>query len=683
MISSYFGRDTLSSGEAMLAALLIGLAFGWALERAGFGSSRRLAGIFYFRDMTVLKVMFTAVVVAMLGLEYLRRLGWVADEQLFFMPSIYGAQAVGGLILGIGFALGGWCPGTAAVGLASGKWDALVFLGGAVLGSVLFNEVFGSVSGLYTWGESGVQFAWQGLGISSSLFALLLTLVAVGCFWGAEYIERRRSGAGQYLGSPFLQAFSVALVVVAAGLMILPKSTPDAGAAPSPATGPLTESNLLQAIEAAQDHIEPEELADRLLGGEKGLMVVDVRPAEEFAVFHLRGAVNIPLAELAVALTPYKNAGLIVLYSNGMTHPAQARDSLARLGFANVYLLTDGLDGFIERCLKPSSLRSEPLAAAEIAKINAWRRHFLTQDVTPAAAQSQPASPPAAPATLPVSTPVTPTLPGLVEPAWLAENLGDKTVRVLDVRAQPQYNTSHIAGSVCVSPEHFRGVVGGVSAMLLPTDMLAGQMSLMGLQPTDTVVIVPDDKVYDATLVLMAFARLGHSRYGLLHGGFSRWTAEKRPVITALPEIVRSEYPVPPADAFTVNYRQVLDHVNKKDAVIIDVRPAEFYTGKKVDEARGGHIPGAISRPFSEDVTKVGPIAVFRPVADLAKAYAELIPSKAATVIVHCRTGHQASQTFFVLRNLLGYRNVLWYDAGWSEWAARTELPIDNPEGDK
>ena len=465
--------------------------------------------------------------------------------------------------------------------------------------------------------------------------------------------------------------------------MILPGPTPDAAAAPSLPTGAVSESHLLQAIETAQDHIEPDELADRLLSGEPELLVVDVRPAEEFAAFHLRGAINIPLAELPVALAPYKNAGLIVLYSNGMTHPAQARDSLARLGFANVYLLTDGLDGFIERCLKPSSLRSEPLAAADIAKINAWRQHFLAPDVLPATPQSQPASPPPAPATLPVSAPVPPTLPGLVEPAWLAENLGDKTVRVLDVRVQPQYNTGHIAGSVCVSPEHFRGVVGGVSAMLLPPDMLARQMSLMGLQPTDTVVIVPDDKIHDATLVSMAFARLGHARCGILHGGFSRWAAEKHPVTTALPEIARSEYPVPPADTFTVNYRQVLDHVNQKDAVIIDVRPAEFYSGKKVEEARGGHIHGAVNRPFTEDVTKVGPIVVFKPVADLAKAYAEVIPSKDATVIVHCRTGHQASQACFVLRNLLGYRKVLWYDGGWSEWAARLELPIESPAGEK
>ena len=120
-------------------------------------------------------------------------------------------------------------------------------------------------------------------------------------------------------------------------------------------------------VEQGLDHIEPEELADRLMAGEPDLVLVDVRPAAEFNAFHIRGALNVPLAQLAKTLQPHKNQGLIVLYSNGMTHPAQARDSLQRQGFGNVYLLTDGLVGFRDRCLKPVSLRSEPLSTVDAA----------------------------------------------------------------------------------------------------------------------------------------------------------------------------------------------------------------------------------------------------------------------------------------------------------------------------
>ena len=145
-----------------------------------------------------------------------------------------------------------------------------------------------------------------------------------------------------------------------------------------------------------------------------------------------------------------------------------------------------------------------------------------------------------------------------MEPAWLAENLGKPEVRVIDVRAQPQYNTGHIPGSVCVSPEQlpWRGgrrlLHAACRRMCWP-----GTCPCMGIRPTDTVVIVPDDKPHDATLVAMAFARLGHARFGILNGGFARWVAEKHPVTKDLPTVEPSDYPVGSPDAFTVDYRQV------------------------------------------------------------------------------------------------------------------------------
>ncbi len=96
MIETFLKSGTLDTPAAFLASLFIGIAFGIALEKAGFGSSRRLAGIFYFRDMTVLKVMFTAVVVAMLGICYARAFGFVTLENVYFLHTVYAAQIVGG-----------------------------------------------------------------------------------------------------------------------------------------------------------------------------------------------------------------------------------------------------------------------------------------------------------------------------------------------------------------------------------------------------------------------------------------------------------------------------------------------------------------------------------------------------------------------------------------------------------
>jgi thiosulfate/3-mercaptopyruvate sulfurtransferase len=458
--------------------------------------------------------------------------------------------------------------------------------------------------------------------------------------------------------SPFLKTFSAVLLAGAVGLFAFAGRS----AIPAPAA---QEQVLLENLQTGTDHIEPQELADRLLGGDP-IHLVDIRTPGEFFRFHIRSAVNVQPTDLPAELAAFKNRGLIVLYSNGMTHPAQARDSLARLGFTNVYLLTDGLEGFLNSCLKPVSLRAEPAPALLAAKINAWRTFFLA---TGAPQSNDPR---------PAAEPMDFKMPGLAETDWLAANLGNPKLKIIDLRTQPDYNGGHIPGSLSLNIESLHGCVKGLPSSLLPAAMLAEHFSLMGIQPDDTLVMVCTDKLQDATLVGMACERLGHSRYVVLHGGFPKWAFEKRPLSTKLPAIEPSACPVPTRpDAFTVGAGTVLAAVGKPGNVILDVRPADYFSGKIQDEARGGHIPGAINRAYTEDIVKVGAFIRFKPAKELASAYAQLIPAKDTPAIVHCRTGHQASQTWFVLTRLLGYKNVQWYDAGWTEWAARPELPVE------
>jgi thiosulfate/3-mercaptopyruvate sulfurtransferase len=412
----------------------------------------------------------------------------------------------------------------------------------------------------------------------------------------------------------------------------------------------------------AQDHIEPEELAERMLRQEPGLIVVDIRPVVEYMDYHLPNALNIQMKDLHQALIPYKNVGTIVLYSNGMTHPVQARDSLYRNGYTNAYILTDGLNGFIERCLTPVSLRDEILPKETADKIRAWRTFFLGS-ATP---QEKPDTP---------DEPLSDS--PLADTEWLEKRLDLVDTKILDLRSQPEYNTSHIRNSFALNVENLRTNLEGVGSMLQPGDMLARHFSAMGIRPNDTVVIVYGDKTQDATLVGIALERLGHISYRILNGGFTAWKSANKAVVSELPEIVSSNYPVTGTDNFSVDYRTVLEYVKSRKGIILDVRPSDYYSGSKSDEARAGHISGAINRPYTEDLVKVNDVPQFKPVEELAKTYAQIIPSRDSTVIIHCRTGHQASQTFFVLKRLLGYRNILWYDAGWSQWAAKKELPIE------
>jgi len=313
------------------------------------------------------------MVTAAIGLSLLTRMEVVNLESIYQMPTVYGAHVVGGLVFGVGFVMSGWCPGTAAVGLASGSGDALVFLAGTVAGSIVFNELYPVVRPLADAGNAGVSTVYGLLHLSRAALTVLLTAAAIVCFWAAEWVERRMAGPGHTGRETFLRWFSAALLV-AALLPFLWSAKPEGRTGSATGTAAIA---MLADVEAGNDHIEPEDLADRLLAGETDLAVFDLRPAAEFAAFHLRGARNVSLPDLAAAAAPHRNRGTIVLYSNGMTHPAQARDALFRAGFRNARLLTDGLDGFLERCLKPLSLRAEPADAATAARVRAWRAFFL------------------------------------------------------------------------------------------------------------------------------------------------------------------------------------------------------------------------------------------------------------------------------------------------------------------
>lgn len=194
-----FDQGLLDAPIGLFAALAIGLLFGFWLERSGFGSSRKLTSIFYFDDWAVLKVMFTAMVVAALGLQLLSGLGVVELQSLFVPETVIWPQLVGGLVFGVGFVMGGWCPGTAAVGLGSGRLDALVFLLGAGAGSLAFAGLQPQLGDFLQAGACGVCSLPEQLGVSPGLGALVLLAVALLAFAGATKVEammaRRRHEA--------------------------------------------------------------------------------------------------------------------------------------------------------------------------------------------------------------------------------------------------------------------------------------------------------------------------------------------------------------------------------------------------------------------------------------------------------------------------------------------------------
>lgn len=176
---------------SLLIAFLIGIGFGFALERAGFSSSRKLAGMFYGYDTTVIKVFFTAAIVALIGSQFMSYLGLLDLSKVYVNEFYTGASIIGGIIMGAGFVMGGFCPGTGLSAVSIGKIDAMFFLGGGFLGAFLFAESWPLINGLANSGNKGPLRINEIMGISPAVFTLLIIIVAVGMFWLSELAEKR------------------------------------------------------------------------------------------------------------------------------------------------------------------------------------------------------------------------------------------------------------------------------------------------------------------------------------------------------------------------------------------------------------------------------------------------------------------------------------------------------------
>ena len=181
-----FGNDT-----ALLLAVPIGIGFGFFLEQAGFGSSVKLAQQFYLRDLTVFKVMFTAIVTAMLGLFWLSWIGFVDLSLVRVLPTYLIPQFAGGLVFGVGFVMGGYCPGTCCVAAVTGKMDGWIHLTGMFAGILLFGELFPFLGDWYSSTPMGEITLSQAFNLSHGTTLLLIVLAAIAGFYGAEKLEAR------------------------------------------------------------------------------------------------------------------------------------------------------------------------------------------------------------------------------------------------------------------------------------------------------------------------------------------------------------------------------------------------------------------------------------------------------------------------------------------------------------
>jgi len=322
---------------------IIGIAFGMTLEGAGFGNSKLLAAQFYFKDMRVFKVMFTAIIVAM-TLIFLSSAFGLLDYNLIWVPPTYlWPGIVGGLIMGVGFIIGGFCPGTSLVGMATGKLDAIMFVFGVLFGIYMFGE---TVSRFATFFESSYmgRFTLPELfNVSYGTVVICVVVAALLLFVVAEKVEAMINDKPQQKLPGWIKPAAFALVALAAVNL---------------AMGQPTSEDRWQAVaaesQARLDNREVQISSAEFLQyrDDKKIKIIplDVREERDYNLFHLRGAVHVPLDQVQAKAKElhFEPANTVfITISNDEAAATEAWKILRAESVPNIYILEGGINAWL------------------------------------------------------------------------------------------------------------------------------------------------------------------------------------------------------------------------------------------------------------------------------------------------------------------------------------------------
>jgi rhodanese-related sulfurtransferase len=328
-----------------LVFLAIGIGFGYVLESSGFGNSKKLAAQFYFTEMTVLKVMFGAIVTAMVLLFSMIGLGILDYSQVWVNPTYLSSGIVGGLIMGVGFIVGGFCPGTSLVAIATRKIDGLFFVVGGLFGIFLFGETEHFYDQWWNFsGYLGRLTIMDWLKLPTGVVVLIIVLMALFMFWGSEQLERIFGGRNLKIEPKLRYAGAAALIVLALFVIVLGDRTTEDKWTKISAT-----KEALLAERQVQVH--PGEVLATRANDTLKLVLLDVRPENEFNLFHIQGATNVPLSKVP-SILPELHAQqalntIFVVMSNDEGAATEAWKIMVAESIPNTYILEGGVNNWI------------------------------------------------------------------------------------------------------------------------------------------------------------------------------------------------------------------------------------------------------------------------------------------------------------------------------------------------
>lgn len=267
----------------------------------------------------------------------------------------------------------------------------------------------------------------------------------------------------------------------------------------------------------------------------------------------------------------------------------------------------------------------------------------------------------------------------IVSTGWVAEHAKDRNVRVVEVDVETSaYNEGHVPGAIGWAWN--TQLCDTVRRDILPQQAFEGLMSESGIGNDTTVVLYGDNNNWFAAWALWQMKIYGHKDVRLMNGGRKKWIAEGRELSTEQPKPLRTQYKASKPD---LSLRAFLPQVQSamKEAGLVDVRSPQEFTGEILAPPglpetcqRGGHIPNARSIPWNKACRDDG---TFRPYEELKALYAAEGVDGSKPVIAYCRIGERSSHTWFVLKYLLGYRDVKNYDGSWTEWGNLVGAPVE------
>ena len=267
--------------------------------------------------------------------------------------------------------------------------------------------------------------------------------------------------------------------------------------------------------------------------------------------------------------------------------------------------------------------------------------------------------------------------PRLIETQELQNITNHPSVRIIDMRTSlSDYLKGHVPNAVYLHVENLmipdKGIPDQAPDRICLERLLGDSL---GVSNHTWVILYSEKSNPNATFLAWTLDLLGHKKVGILNGGWEKWISEKLPTTQEYPSLLPNKFFGKVIRDTLAEKKWVRDQLTAKNVVILDARPPKQYSGEEGEEIRRGHIPGA-KNLFWETTLDGEEVRVWKKKEDLEKLFAESGVTKDKEIVVHCRTGREASHLYFTLKYVLGFPNVRLYRGSWVEWSADKKMPV-------